>query len=128
MEETTLFDISELDNLIDEFATRKAKFDEEKKELDAMNKKIVAALEKQALTSYTNDKHKATVTYKKIFKYPDEQKLFEYLKSNEAKYGFYLVTKVDATALNDLIKKNSEVAEELKELYTMTTSSSLSVK
>lgn len=128
MEEITLFDSNELDNLINEFATRKAKFDKEKKELDAMNKKIVEALEKRALTNFATGKHNATLTYKKNFKYPNEQKLYEYLKSNEVKYGFYLVNKVDTTALNDLIKKNPEVAEELKELYTMTTSSSLTVK
>lgn len=127
MEELTLFDVANLDALIDEYATKKTKLDEEKKELEALNKKIVEALEKQQLNKYNNDKHTVTLAYKNTFKYKNEAELIILLSDN-VEYTQYVVPSIDSKKLNALIKANNSVAEFLKDFYDISTSTSLSVK
>ena len=127
MEDIKEFNKEEFDRLIDEYFVRKAKADEEKKQLDALNKQIVAILEKQALTEYNNDNHSTKLTYKCSYKYKDEAKLLAKIKGDKSLERF-IVSSVDTKALTEHIKKNSSVATELKDFYEISSSTALSVK
>lgn len=127
MEDIKEFNKEEFDKLIEEYFVRKTKAEEEKKQLEALNKQIVAILEKRALTEYNNDKHSTKLTYKCSYKYKDEAKLLAKIKGNKTLERF-IVTSVDTKALTEHIKNNPSVATELKDFYEISGSTALSVK
>ena len=127
MEDIITFNTAKLDCLLEEYVSRKEKFEAEKKELEAMNKQIVNMLAKQSLTDYANDKHSAKLVYKTTYKYKDEEKLLSRIKDDESLKKF-VITSVDTKSLTETIKKSPSVASNLVDLYDINTSTSLTVK
>jgi hypothetical protein len=103
-------------------------------EADAIAAKL-AELKESILTEFTAlgvsdvvtpDNIQAKVTEKTNIKYDDEAGIIKYLK--EKGLTSYIVEKVSTTPLNKELKKGLSLTEDLKKMYTQTTTKSLSVK
>ena len=103
-------------------------------EADAIASKL-AELKESILTEFTAlgvsdvvtpDNIQAKVTEKTNIKYDDEAGIIKYLK--EKGLTSYIVEKVSTTPLNKELKKGLSLTEDLKKMYTQTTTKSLSVK
>ena len=126
MENLTLEQLA-LNEDIKEYARIKSKIDDLTKEKDNLNKKIVSALEEMKINKYECDDYQASLSYRETFKYNDEKALIDVLKKDET-LNKYVVESINTKGLNDLLKKSESVATQLKENYTKTTTSSLTVK
>ncbi len=119
---------NDLDIAIREYFELKSEVDTKTKKLKEMNAELVDLLtEKYATKKYVGDNYSATITFKDSIKYNDETKLIELLKADETLKS-YVVEAVNSKALNELIKTNDVVKTKLKESYSTTTSSALTVK
>ena len=74
----------------------------------------------------TPDGFVAQLVKKETFKYIDETSMITYLKSKGLNQ--FIIEKVNTTPMNNELKKGMLLTEELKPLYTKTTSYSFSVK
>lgn len=126
MEQLTL-DKELLNEDLKEYFKKKAQKEQLESELKIINARIVETLENMSEKKYSNDEYSATVAYKESIKYSNEKALIDLLKKDDT-LKYYVIESIDSKSLNDLIKTNEKVATQLKESYTKSTSSSLTVK
>lgn len=74
----------------------------------------------------TEDGISAKIVDKQNFKYLDELAIMKYLKENG--YDQFIKQSIDTTNMNKELKKSSLLAENLKNLYSVTTNKTLMVK
>ncbi len=126
MEQLTM-DKALLDADVREYAELKAKADEIDAKLKEIKARIVDTMEGMQEKKYSNDEYSATISYKENIKYNDEIALIKLLKEDDTLKS-YVVETINSKALNELIKKNDSVRTRLKESYSTTTSSALTIK
>lgn len=127
MENINLEDNTKLDELLETYAQLKYKENELKGDIESVKSDIVAILEERKVNKYSNENRSATLSYSSRFKYKDEPKLVKKLNENDT-YKQYVITSVDSTNFNNLLKSSESVADEFKDYVTKTVSSTLTVK
>jgi len=126
MEQLTL-DKELLNADLKEYFELKAKKEELEAKMKPLNAKIVKALEDMGEKKYSSNEYSATVAYKETIKYNDEKALIDLLKKDDVLKS-YVVETINSKALNELIKNSDSVKKQLHESFTVSNSSSLTVK
>ena len=129
MEQLTL-DKEILNADLKEYFELKAKKEELEAKMKPLNAKIVKALEDMGEKKYSSDEYSAQVSYKESIKYGDEADFIGFIHNEctteESK--LYLMEALNKDVIGKAIKTNPDVATFFNGQYTITTSSSLTVK
>ena len=119
--------MSELFELIERYKALQDETDALKEKLDALKGEILVHMKDENLTKVELPSGiTATLTNSTTYKYTDEPKIIEYLKTKGLTN--YIVEKVNTTPLNTEIKKGVTLTEDLKPYYTTSVTQKLTVK
>lgn len=117
-----------IDEYLKNYFEIKSQIDTLTEKLKVENKKIVEMLTVDYKTKkYIGNEYSATVALTDKIKYNDEAELIKILEKDDL-LKQYVIKAINTKALNEQIKKSDSVQKKLKESYTTTPQSSLTVK
>lgn len=115
-----------LEERVHELLLKQAEQDKLKAEIDQMKADLLAEMTTAGLTKVVTPEATATMTNKETIKYTDEPAIIKYLLDNG--YNSYVETKVKTTALNKVLKTQTNLTESLNPLFTTAVSTELRIK
>ena len=115
-----------LEERVHELLLKQAEQDKLKAEIDQMKADLLAEMTTAGLTKVVTPEATATMTTKETIKYTDEPAIIKYLLDNG--YNSYVETKVKTTALNKVLKTQTNLTESLNPLFTTAVSTELRIK
>lgn len=115
-----------LEERVHELLLKQAEQEKLKAEVDQMKADLLAEMTAAGLTKVVTPEATATMANKETIKYTDESAIIKYLLDNG--YNSYVETKVKTTALNKVLKTQTNLTESLNPLFTTAVSTELRIK